>query len=238
MLAIPYDPFRGSPEAYNVKNGKILDWLTEHPLWFNAEMSKDEIYLHTAQQLTSGQHVIWECWDGGSIVGLLCLSRVIPNVDAVVHFSFWGCSFFAGRKIVHNFLGWAFETFNLQRISCEVPEHSEKFLKAMRRHFGFRYEGEVATHLEPLALALVKDRPKGIGSADSVEACRKWIASFGARREKAHWNGTSYSDVYLLRLLRSEYLERSASEMAPDGSLESSDESRRAASPVPAVYPA
>lgn len=209
LIAVPWDPFRGSQEARAAKATQVLGWLTSHPFWFNAPMTTDELYAHTAKELTSGNHVIFEVWKGGEMVGLLCLSRVIHGVDGIAHFSFWGTSFFVGRHIVQNFLGWAFETFHLQRISMEVPANADRLLRVIRRQFNFRFEGEDDPHLGELAVALVKSRPKGIGSAGDVPAARQWLAKFGSRREKSHWTGSTYTDVYLLRLLREDYLRAS-----------------------------
>lgn len=239
LIAVPYQWNRGTPDAFNAKNTRILDWLASHPLWFNAPMAPEELYAHTARELVSGNHVIFEIWRGGEIVGLLALSSVIPGLGATAHFTFWSVSFFTGRRIVWNFLGWAFDTFHLQRISMEVPENAERLLRVVRRQFNFRFEGEDDPHLTELAAALVKSRPKGIGSADSVTAAKTWLAKFGSRREKAHWNGTTYKDVYLLRLLREEYLTASPpriDEATP--SAESPHVVGREESHVPAVHPA
>lgn len=236
LFAIPYDIERGPLE----KNTRILDHMAQHTPWFAASQTPEEARANAAWMLTDTAHYKWEAWSGGRFAGVILLSRIIPRVDALFHFTLLpssesGVTLFSARRLLWNFLGYAFDAFQLQRISAEVPEHSPKFAHFLRQRLGFRYEGETATD------RLQKNR--GIVRFD-VPGANTWIASHGSRRESAHWDAArnKWSDLILLRLLRSEYLTRASLGELPKATSESStrdsDVARIERRPVPATDPA
>lgn len=197
LFAIPFDLARGPRE----KNTKVLDWMADHSPWFAAAPSPEEARVNAAYMLTDTACFKWESWYGGRFAGMILLSRINPKVDALFHFTLFpasetGVTLFMARRLLWNFLGYAFDAFQLQRISAEVPEHAPKLAHFLRQRLGFRYEGE--QNFQRL------QKNKGIVRFD-VPGAQTWVAGQGSRRERAHWDGSKWVDLVLLRLLKSEY---------------------------------
>lgn len=197
LLAIPY---RGVAAGVEV-NAALFEHLIAHPQWFSTGLNEDEARLNIAYILTTPDWYKWEIWHGGTFAGLILLSRVSPRCDALFHFTLFpsaqsGVTLFMARRLLWNFLGHAFDTFQLQRISVEIPEGVPKLAHFLRQRLGFRYEGEEDT------ARLHKN--KGVLRLD-VPGARTWIAGQGSRRERAHWDGSKWADLILLRLLKAEY---------------------------------
>lgn len=230
LLAIPYDWTR-NPE----KNGKLLDYLVAHPRFFSNAMEPDVIYAEAAKWLTDPVNFFWEIWDGGEFVGIILLHRVTPTVDGVIHFViFDGAKYiFAVTTLLENFLGHIFETFDLQRLSAEVPEHHGKFARYLRESLGFKYEGEAQFAASPLASFLMEPGSCRFHMPNAPE----WMAKQGSRRESAHFDGRRFRDVLLLRLLRSEYYARSQASSLATRETESLDVVGQQASAVRPVHP-
>lgn len=215
LFAIPFDLNRGPLERHTA----LLDHLCSNPLWFAAAASPDEIRVNAAYMMTDPSFWKWEVWSAGDFVGMLLLSKVVPRLDAVFHFTFLpassngGTTLFGSRRLLWNFLGYVFEAFDLQRISVEVPEGSVRLAHFLRQRLGFKYEGEL--DLDRLR------KSKGLVRHD-IPGAASWIAQQGSRREQAHWDGTKWSDVLLLRLLRSEYITRLALGEMPKATRDSS----------------
>lgn len=209
LLAVPYDIQRGGIE----KSSRLLDHMCEHPMWFASSLTPEEIRVNAAWMLTNNEYHKWEVWDGGRLVGMLLLNRIIVPVDALFHFTFFRAqNLFAARKLVQNFLGFAFEQFGLRRISMEVPEHYPTIIRFSRQKLGFKYEGELdLERFQKIKTHLTSDN----------ESMRAAVALYGSRREGAHWNPKTeaWSDVVLLRLTREEYLARASSVTTRDSSL-------------------
>jgi hypothetical protein len=202
--------------------------MTEHPMWFASKLTTEEIRINAAWMLSNPEFQKFEVWNGGRLAGMLLLSRVISPIDALFHFTFFngkdsGTTLFGAKKLIHNFLGWAFEQYDLQRISMEIPEHYPKLIRYARQKLGFRYESEGDCD----RFNRLKSRLK-----DQSESMRSAIALHGSRRENAHWDPKTetWSDIVLLRLLRREYQSSLASpgpepyatrETLPEVSLES-----------------
>lgn len=204
LFAIPYQPFRGSPEADAERNSRIIEHVLNRPFWFNSGMTDEDRRLSIVWMLTDQTMYKWEIWKGGDFVGIILLDRVVPRVDAVFHFTLWGTSLVSARRLLKSFLAYAFDVFDLQRISIEVPEQNSKFMRFMRSSLGFRLEGELDCKESQLAACLATGKVSGIGGAASVGEAATWLAKFGSRREKAHWDGQRYRDIFLLRLLKAE----------------------------------
>lgn len=227
LFAIPYVWNQGRPE----KNTQLIDHLCEHPMWFASSLTKEEIRINAAWMATDPAQMKWEVWNGGRLAGMLFLTRVTPPVDALFHFTFFGAeksgvSLFGAKKLIVNFLGYAFEQFNLRRISMEVPEHYPILIRFARQKLGFRYEaeGELAR--------FSRLRPKGSEADPSMMAA---FALHGSRKEGVHWNEKTdkWEDIILLRLLRSEFEARRSSDLTTrETPSEVSDVVRLQASPV------
>lgn len=210
LLAIPYRGLALGPEL----NSLLIEHLVQHPFWFAAEQPPDELRVSVAYMLTSPDYYKWEIWNGGTLAGGIFLHRVVPKVDALFHFMLLphqlsGTTLFSARRLLWNFLGHAFQAFDLQRISAEVPEDRPKFTNFLRQRLAFKYEGELDLKRFEKVKSML--RPK----FHDHEYAQTWVAAFGSRREHAHWNGAGYSDLMLLRLLRSEYDARASLGMMP-----------------------
>lgn len=199
LFCIPYDMNRGPGE----KNTLFLNHMVRNRMWFSGSLTDEEARVNTAWMMANPEWFKWEVWNGGRLAGMLVLHRVIPPVDAIFHFGFFGnetsgVSLFGGKKLIWNFLGYAFEAFGLRRITMEIPEHYPTLIKFARQKLGFRYEGEL--DLDRYS----KVNPNGKGAEPSMRAA---LALHGSRREGSHWNekDQKWEDVILLRLLRSEY---------------------------------
>ena len=200
LFAVPYLPFIGHP----TKNETILDNMVKHPMWFTAALPPDGIRIASAHYLTDPDNLVWEVWLGGTLVGVVILSRITPNVDAHLHFTFFGVSMRSTKKLLWNILGHCFTALDLQRVTYEAPEHAKGLIAFLRKNALFLYEGEKSCQDAPLALLLTN---KGAGKyhAANQKDAATWIAKQGSRREAAYWDGTRFRDTVVLRLLKREW---------------------------------
>lgn len=201
-MAVPFDAGRGDP----TRIVRILDHLASHASWFASNETPEQARLNAMYMMVNEEHWKYEVYSGGTFAGMLLLHRITPKVDALFHFTLLpaketGVTLFGSRRLLWNFLGFAFETFQLQRISVEVPEHSPKVAHFFRQRLGFRYEGENDIARLQKNKAVLKFDTPGIPT---------WVAGQGSRRERAHWDGTEWRDLILLRLLKSEYIARAS----------------------------
>jgi hypothetical protein len=187
LLAKPYDPFEGDA----TKNTLILDALTSQPRLLPFPVSPEEARPIWASILTSSGHVVFEVWKDAEIVGVIWLTRIIPRVDATLNFHMFDRDWVGKRKLLQNFLAYCFrplpDGLQLHRLSLEVPEGS-KAERFARRVLRFRLEGESRPRNPELPKALSDD----------------FVARQGSRRERARWDGETWSDVVMLRLLAEE----------------------------------
>lgn len=209
LFCIPYQVQRPgeTPEQMEARNKRILDVLCDHPHWYGAPMEKEKIRESAAWMLTHPEHVKYEIWLRGKHVGMLHLSRILPGVDALLHFALDGVSPLTVRGLIWKFLGSVcFGQLDLQRVSFEVPEHIPTLIKFMRAKLDFRLEGELDLEGNPLGKHLgdTLKSPKLSGKLHMVEPYPS-IARLGSRRERAFWDGEQFRDVILLRLLRAEF---------------------------------
>jgi hypothetical protein len=206
LFAVPFNPFIGRPERLT----EILDHMCEHPLWFAAPMTPEEMRENCAWYLADTAARKWEVWLGGRLVGMVLLTRITPKVDGLLHFTFFGISLFSARRLLWNLMGSIFRDFQLERISFEAPEHVKGLVAFARSKLGFRYESELSCSSHPLVAFLQSHDSGRFHAADA----HTWIAKQGSRREASHWDGKKWRDVVLLRIRRTEYLERDAATLA------------------------
>jgi hypothetical protein len=235
LFAVPFNPYIGPPEKLTV----ILDHMCAHPLWFAAPMTPEAIRKDCAGYLADQSNMKWEVWLGGRLVGMVLLTRIVPRVDALLHFTFFGISLFSTRKLLWNLMGHIFEELDLQRISFETPESVKGLVAFARSKLGFRYESELNCSNHPL-VAFLKSHDAGRFHAADAPT---WIAKQGSRREAAHWDGKKWRDVALLRLRRDEFLERNAELLAVEAeataeSEGSPDVTRAETGEVSSLHPA
>lgn len=217
MLAIPYQWNQGWLE----KNTIILDWIAQHPFWVSAPRTPDDLRVEaTAVLVNAKDHDILELWNGGKFAGLAIAHRIHPDVDCLFHFFLLpGTTLLRARKLLWEVLGYFFEKYDLQRISMEVPESREKYLRFLVGKLGFAFEGFAHAEKHELANRLL-GKEFGALHIQTTAMAASWLARIGARRECAYWDGERYRDILLLRLLRRDYIARSGPplELAPRAS--------------------
>lgn len=192
FIVVPYDPFRGDIE----KNVKILDQLCARPEWTVAPLSPEERRVNYAANLTHPHHRIYEVWRGGALVGILTLTRVVPGIEAVLHFVFFDGNLTGKRRLLRQFITTCFQTLGIRRLVMQVPEPVETLIRFARVKLGFRFEGETAVASHPALARLGMDNPQ------------TWVARQGSKKEQAHWHDGRWVDVVTLRLLASEWTEQ------------------------------
>lgn len=195
-LAVPYTPERGG----EAKVQKILDAASANPQWFNGPSEPAERQQLAFWLLHHPEHLPWEVWRDGELVGILLLRRITPKTDALLSFVFFDHNLVGKVGLLQRFLGYCFTDLGFQRISMEIPQDVEKLVSFARRKLAFRYEGESAVKNHPL----IADLKRATGSSGNPHT---WAASQGSRRERAHWREGVWLDLICLRLTASEYQE-------------------------------
>lgn len=193
-LVVPYRWDRGDP----AKNEKILAHCATLANLFPLPTSEDERKVIVARTITSPENFVWEVWkkrapEPLSLVGVLLLTRVVANLDALAHFAFFDRQLVGKRPLVQTMLDWCFEQLELRRISVEIPEHLGPLIRFARK-LGFRYEGEQECASHP-----VTDK---LASMGGVNGASEWIAKWGSRKTGMHFDGHDWRAVLCLRLLR------------------------------------
>ena len=194
LLAMPYDPERGGIE----KVQKILDHAAAHPQWFSGPSDPEDRMALASWLLHHPEHLTWEVWREGELVGILLLWKITPKTDALLHFVFFDHNLAGKVGLLQRFLGYCFRDLGFQRITMEVPEDVEKLVSFARRKLSFRYEGEAAVKSHPL----VAELERATGSSGNPHT---WVATQGSRKERAHWRDGKWLDLICLRLTAPEY---------------------------------
>jgi RimJ/RimL family protein N-acetyltransferase len=191
-LALPYDPFVGNA----AKNTVILDGCVNLPNLFPLPGTVEERRVIVASWLTNPAHLFWEVWASGNVVGVVGLTRIVVGLDALAHLAFFDRQLWARRTLVLRMMAWAFRELRLQRLSVEIPDHLEPLIRFCRAKLGFRYEGEL--------LAAAHPKVQGL-EAERINGPARWVARWGARRERMHFDAAgTLHDLVCLRLLREE----------------------------------
>jgi hypothetical protein len=185
LYARPYVWSEGNP----LKNTILLDAFAAHPEFLTTPADPDTARRVGAYMLTHPEHIVFEVWKDQEITGVMILTRVVPRVDALLHFLFVDKDLVGKRKLLQNFIGYCFTDLGFNRLSMEVPE-GVKIERFARRVLRFRYEGESRPRNPELPKAL-----------DDV-----WLARQGSRREQSYSDGTTWKDIVLLRLLACEWV--------------------------------
>lgn len=166
----------------------LVDTFVANPTFTTYPWPEDMRRQSFIQGLTSQQNLVFETWKDGDFCGILLLERIIPRIDAKLHFLFTDHDLVGKRKLLTNFLGICFRDMGFHRISMEAPE-GMKIEKFARSALGFRYEGEERDRHRQLPKSFTDD----------------WVARQGSRRTQMHFDGEQWRDVILLRLLASEW---------------------------------
>lgn len=176
-------------KVHPFENTLLLDAFVAHPEFLNYPHSQEEARAIGAHLLTDPSHFIWASYNDKDLTGVILLTRIVPRVDALLHFFFIDQNLAAKRKLLQNIIGYCFTDLGLNRLSMEVPE-GVRLERFARKVLNFRLEGETRQRNPEL--------PKSLSD--------NWVARQGSRREQGYFDGTTWSDILLLRLLASEWV--------------------------------
>lgn len=193
LLAVPLDP-----TGLNDRTAQaLLEGMLSVPAIFPTPGTVDERRILIASILSDPLNRVWLVWQGGTLIGALLLTHIVPQVDAQCHFVFFDRTLFGRKALLWNLMGKVFGEYELQRLTVEVPEYLTPLYKFVRKKLSFRLEGEREAEQHPLMEKLNPYVPNG----------PTWAARLGSRRERACLNPetNTWCDMLRLRLLRSEY---------------------------------
>lgn len=200
LVAVPYRPFTGNDQADEARNSKILEALSQLPNLFPLRYTPEQRRTIIAATLVDPSNVAWEIWRDAELVGILLLTRIVRGLDALAHLAFFDKKLVGKRTLLRNMIARAFRELALQRLSVEIPAHLEPLIQFVRTKLDFRFEGEYQAAEHPATKGL----PSGINNAP------RWLAHWGSRRERMHFDGERWHDVIVLRLLATELREDEA----------------------------
>lgn len=81
-------------------------------------------------------------WVVDDFVGVFYITRIIPNVDALVHYIFFDRKHIGREDLILKMLRWGFDTFGLNRMSAELPVYASNYAKILlTKRLGFKQEG-------------------------------------------------------------------------------------------------
>lgn len=176
-------------QVHPFDNTRLLDEFVARPEFLTYPHEPDEARAIGASLLSDPNNIVWASYTDQELTGVIMLTRIIPRVDALLHFLFLDKNLSAKRKLLQNLIGVCFTDFGFNRLSMEVPEgiRMERFARKVLR---FRLEGELRPRNPELPASLTDN----------------WVAKQGSRRESSYFDGQAWSDVVLLRLLASEWV--------------------------------
>lgn len=185
-------------EVDPMDNMALLDAFVAQPDFITYPHPPEIARRMGAHILTDPANIIWATYCDKSLTGLILLQRVVPYVDALVHFLFLDKNLASKRKLLQNVIGTCFTEFGFNRLSMEMPE-GVRLERFARKVLGFKFEGEDR--------AKDTDLPSE-GARDWASKNYQWIARQGSRMESAHFDGTEWRDIIKLRLLANEWSDR------------------------------
>lgn len=220
LIAVPFQPLNVNERTAE----SLLTGMLSVPAIFPTPGNLEERRILIASILSDPLNRVWLVWNSGSLIGVLLLTHIIPQVDAQAHFVFFDRTLFGRKALVWNLMGKVFQDYDLQRLTVEVPEYLTPLYKFVRKKLMFRLEGEGIAEQHPLVIKQLNPYvPNG----------PVWAARLGSRRERACWNPETeqWSDTIRLRLLRGEYNALVAQEAHASRPTESPSPGGRAGSP-------
>jgi len=198
IFARPYDVTRSVEN-----NMKLVDAFVASPQFLTYPQDPDTARQIGIWMLTNPGHVVFEAWRDKELAGVMLLTRVMPKVDALLHFMFLDKDLVGKRKLLQNFIGFCFTDLGFNRLSMEVPE-GVRLERFCRKVLFFKYEGESRPRNPEL--------PKALSDT--------WVARQGSRIEGGYFDGKTWKDILRLRLLACEWVDGKEGECQSDQSSE------------------
>ena len=178
-----------------VDNTELLDAFVAHPEFLTYPQEPLVARAIAAALVTDERNLAWATYSDQTLTGIIILTKIVPKVDALLHFLFLDQDLAGKRKLLKNVITHAFRDLGLNRLSMEVPE-GVRLERFARKVLSFKLEGETRPRNPEL--------PKGLSD--------NWVARQGSRREAAYFDGQEWKDVLLLRLLAREWIEQEGTE--------------------------
>lgn len=190
----------------------ILDRIVEHESYWNDFQSDPGMRRVLASSMLadalSGKnahvHEVWRLEGDRELVGLIGYSNIMPRVNAQFHPLFFDGKLrnaMGKRELLLRSLLWAFQRWDLHRVSAEVPETAFALLDFIREKLGFRFEAEGRNIMQRRVLphGHLKNRQLVPVSPSAREA--EW----GSRRFQALYQKGRWIDAILLSVTRAEF---------------------------------
>jgi hypothetical protein len=171
------------------RNERLVEAFADHPEFLTYPADRATAKRVAILMFTNPEHVCFEVWKGPEFSGAIVLTRIVPKVDALLHFGFIDKDLVGKRKLLHNFITFCFTDLGFNRLSMECPEGS-KIERFARRVLRFKYEGESRPRNPEL--------PKALDNT--------FVARQGSRIERSYFDGTTWSDILRLRILACEWV--------------------------------
>ena len=186
-------------EVNPAENTALLEAFVQHPEFLSYPLPPDQARAVGAHLLTNVENLVWVTYSDATLTGCVILTRIVPRVDALLHFLFLDKDLKSKRNLLGNVLTHCFRDLGFNRLSMEVPDRvlagernlaiGTKLERFARKALGFRLEGEI------------RKRPPGLPNSLTDD----WVARQGSRREQAYFDGAKWHDIVLLRLLAGEW---------------------------------
>lgn len=189
----------------------IIDRLVEHESEWTDFQSDMQTRKHAAASYFAkhilGENVILEVWQKNQafeLVGLLGFTHIVMRTDAQFHPVFFDGKIrnvLGKREILLRAMDWAFQKFDLHRLSVNLPENRYGLVKYVRSKLGFRFEGENRN------IKVERVVPHGhLKSRKIVALTPDWRdAEIGSRKYQAVRQGGRWLDLLLLSVTREEF---------------------------------
>lgn len=205
LQAVPFTA-QNDPE----KLAFVLDKCCEHRQWFDDFQWEDyrtrraTASGYLADTLINGH--LWEVWRGANLVGILLLTGIREQNDALAHFIFFDHKLVDKIDLCKSVMAWSFERYKLHVLRIEIPTYAKIFARFARKKLGFRYEAEGRTPSWPKL-----DVPLSHKEAE-----------LGSRKHQAILYDGKWCDVLLLSISREEFFDGWTESKAP-GRIDSPD---------------
>ena len=137
-LCVPYRPFEGMAG----KNDEILAHATATPERFlisRVEGLDPRVVL--ASRLTDPRNQAVEVWQNDALLGIFIVDRIDPGVDARCHLVFFDDDLASKTLVARELLSRCFTTWELARLTLEVPVYMTTLTGFARKKLGFDVEG-------------------------------------------------------------------------------------------------
>ena len=97
-----------------------------------------------ARTLGDSSSRVWEVWKvGGSVVGVIFFTNIVPGNDATGHYIFFDEKLSNKTEILKEIMAWAFENHTssgwiaLRRLTIEIPDHASALVRHAHKRLGF-----------------------------------------------------------------------------------------------------